>query len=153
MPRVMVFVDGPNIGRRDDLIRILEVVVRGRNVVATRYYDSQGPDGKTSFHELLEGFGMQVTLLPHPRHQELVDYEIIVDMLSSAYENQFDVAILVSGDVGFTSAVRKVQGLGKRVEVASFPGQVARELREGVAELHDLAALASQVRRHRSQEL
>ena len=48
------------------------------------------------------------------------DIHLATDMISFAYENKYDVAILVSGDGDFVPAIRKVQKLGKNVENAYF---------------------------------
>lgn len=48
------------------------------------------------------------------------DIHLATDMISLAYENKYDVAILVSGDGDFVPAIRKVQKLGKKVENAYF---------------------------------
>jgi len=49
-----------------------------------------------------------------------VDINIAVDMLTSAYDNAYDVAILVSGDGDFAVAVEAVKKLNKPVECAFF---------------------------------
>ncbi len=48
------------------------------------------------------------------------DINIAVDMVSMAYENAYDTAILVSGDGDFVPAIKVVQKLGKNVENAYF---------------------------------
>lgn len=48
------------------------------------------------------------------------DIYLATDMLSFAYENKFDTAVLVSGDGDFVPAIKKVQKLGKKVENAYF---------------------------------
>ncbi len=48
------------------------------------------------------------------------DIHIATDMISMAYENLYDTAILVSGDGDFVPAIRKVRKLGKSVENAHF---------------------------------
>jgi uncharacterized LabA/DUF88 family protein len=47
-----------------------------------------------------------------------VDVHLAVDMLSMAVKNLYDVAILISGDGDFASAIDAVKDLGKHVEVA-----------------------------------
>jgi uncharacterized LabA/DUF88 family protein len=37
-------------------------------------------------------------------------------LVSRAYENLYDTALIVSGDEDFVPAIRKVQKLGKKVE-------------------------------------
>ena len=46
------------------------------------------------------------------------DIHLGIDMVSFAYENQYDVAVLVSGDGDFKPAINKVRKLGKEVENA-----------------------------------
>lgn len=48
------------------------------------------------------------------------DIHIATDMLSLAYEDWYDTAILVSGDGDFVPMIKKVQKLGKKVENAYF---------------------------------
>lgn len=59
-----------------------------------------------------------------------VDAMIVVDMVSMAYEDAFDVAYLVSADSDFIPAVKKVQQLGKEVVVAST-SRAARLVEKG----------------------
>ncbi len=48
------------------------------------------------------------------------DIHLAIDMVSLAYENQYDTAILVSGDGDFAPAVRRIRKLGKKAENAYF---------------------------------
>jgi uncharacterized LabA/DUF88 family protein len=48
------------------------------------------------------------------------DIYLATDLVSFAYENKYDTAILVSGDGDFVPAIKKVQKLGKKVENAYF---------------------------------
>jgi len=50
-----------------------------------------------------------------------VDVNIAADMLSNAFDNTYDTAILVSEDGDFVPVVREVKRLRKRVENAYFP--------------------------------
>lgn len=61
------------------------------------------------------------------RNGKVVSYEVkgddvylTVDLISGAYENLYDVAVIVSGDEDFVPALKKVQKLGKKVENAYF---------------------------------
>lgn len=51
-----------------------------------------------------------------------VDVSLVVDMLTGAFTDAYDVAILVSSDGDFKPAVEAVRGSGKRVEYVFFPG-------------------------------
>ena len=48
------------------------------------------------------------------------DIYLSTDMVSLAYENIYDTAVLVSGDGDFVPAIKRVQKLGKKVENAYF---------------------------------
>jgi uncharacterized protein (TIGR00288 family) len=50
-----------------------------------------------------------------------VDVNLAVDMVSNAYNNKFDIAILVSNDADFVPAVLEVQSLAKKVYNVIFP--------------------------------
>ena len=58
------------------------------------------------------------------------DIHIATDMLSGAYEDKYDTAILVSGDGDFVPAIKKVQKLGKKVENAFFKISSSTYLKE-----------------------
>jgi uncharacterized LabA/DUF88 family protein len=58
----------------------------------------------------------------HERWQEKgVDMRIGVDMLALATKNNYDIAVLVTGDGDLCEAVQAVKDLGKHVELATFP--------------------------------
>ncbi|MCE7698671.1 MAG: NYN domain-containing protein [Methanobacterium paludis] len=50
-----------------------------------------------------------------------------IDLISFAMDNQYDTAIIVSGDYDYFRAIEEVQRRGKRVEIAYF-------LNEGISE-------------------
>ncbi len=51
-----------------------------------------------------------------------VDTFITIDMLSHAYKDNYDTAILISGDEDFMVLVEVVKDIGKHVEVANLGG-------------------------------
>ena len=51
-------------------------------------------------------------------------------MLVHGHRNNYDVAILVSGDTDFADAIQAVKDLGHHVEVALFEPGGSRRLRE-----------------------
>lgn len=53
-------------------------------------------------------------------HEKGVDVNLAVDLLVGAYENLYDVAILVSSDTDLIPAIKKVKHLGKEVEYIGF---------------------------------
>ena len=58
------------------------------------------------------------------------DIHIAADMIKGAYENQYDIAILVSGDGDFVPAVNIVQEKGKLVENAYFKQSLSWHLKQ-----------------------
>lgn len=56
------------------------------------------------------------------------DIHLAVDMLADAYENRFDVAVLISGDGDFQPLVSKVRAKGKRVENIHFTDNISLDL-------------------------
>ena len=57
-----------------------------------------------------------------------VDIFLAVDMLKYAYNNSYDVAILISSDGDFAEAVNAVKDLGKHVEYAHFESGQSKHL-------------------------
>ena len=53
-------------------------------------------------------------------HEKGVDVKMAVDILVGAYEDLYDVAILVSSDTDLIPAIEKVKILGKEVEYIGF---------------------------------
>ncbi len=64
-----------------------------------------------------------------------IDIMLATDLLRFAWDNLYDVGILVSGDGDFTYAVKAVKDLGKHVEVAAFGPNLSPDLVQ-VADTH-----------------
>lgn len=64
------------------------------------------------------------------RKEKGVDVALATDVLSMAWEDAFDVAVLISGDADYAGAVGKVLSKGKNVEVMAFRGTLSEELRK-----------------------
>jgi uncharacterized LabA/DUF88 family protein len=59
-----------------------------------------------------------------------IDVALATDLIGMAWEDAYDVAILVSGDADYTGAINKVMSKGRNVEVASFRKNLSKELKE-----------------------
>jgi len=57
------------------------------------------------------------------------DVHLATDLIKGAYENQYEIAIIVSGDADFIPAIRLVQKNGKKVINAFFPKSSSYQLR------------------------
>lgn len=160
MQRVVIFVDGSNFyhGLKKeitspavwvDYLRLFQILAEDRELKHIYYYSS--PVNRESFGE--EAYQSQQKFFSRlKKHRDLtlklgrlekrikdgvttftekgVDVNIAVDMISMAYENRFDTAILVSGDGDFAVAISEVQKLGKVVEVAYPPSSKLFHLKQ-----------------------
>ncbi len=79
---------------------------------------------------------------PRMYREKGVDVALVTEMLSRAWDDAYDVAVLVSGDGDYVRAVRELIRHAKNVEVVSFLHSASRELR-GSAKFVDLAQLLS----------
>ena len=73
--------------------------------------------------------------------QKEVDVSIAIDMFRHAVDDNYDVAILISGDRDFIPAIEGVQKLGKRVEVAAFRNTVSDAVTHVVDSFTDLSKI------------
>lgn len=59
-----------------------------------------------------------------------VDVKLAVDMITKAYKNHYDIAILISGDADFVEVVKEVKDQAKHVELVTFPQQSCYHLKK-----------------------
>lgn len=67
--------------------------------------------------------------------QKGVDVQIASDLISNAYMNNYDIAVLFSGDVDLLESVRLVKSLGKQIIIFSHFKNTAVEMRK-VADMY-----------------
>lgn len=60
--------------------------------------------------------------------QKGVDVQLAVDLVSHAYINSYDVAVICSGDVDLIESIRLVKNLGKKVIILSHPENTASHI-------------------------
>ena len=138
--RVMVFIDGSNLfwacralNFKIDLKKLVDELVKGRSLLRPCYYCAipENPSQKQiDFHRMLKYLGFRV--VPKTLKTRIdesgkvihvekgVDVALVTEMLSMAFKNAYDVAILVAGDVDYVGAVEEIKSMGKRVEIATF---------------------------------
>ena len=61
--------------------------------------------------------------------EKKIDIKIAIDIVSLAYENAYDTAVLVSGDGDFVPVVKKVKKLNKKAELWAFRYSLANALK------------------------
>jgi len=149
--RVVIFIDGSNLYhalrsnfRRHDLnfADFARRLCGSRRLFRIYYYNVlqdpvQRPEGyreqqefldilrKTPYLEVRLGgtkvaAGVQI--------EKGIDIMLATDLLYFAWNDSYDVALLVSGDADFAYALQAVKNMGKHVEVAYFEGGVSKDL-------------------------
>ncbi|OGF23662.1 hypothetical protein A3H66_02795 [Candidatus Falkowbacteria bacterium RIFCSPLOWO2_02_FULL_45_21] len=146
--RVAVFIDGSNLYHKLKEIKIentldfdykglADILARGRKVVSYRYYvgvvraklgdekANQMRAGQQKLFSNLESRGFLVEqgyLMENNGkfHEKGVDVKIATDMLIGAYENKYDVAILISSDTDLIPVIRHINFLKKEIEYIGF---------------------------------
>lgn len=155
--RVMIFIDGSNVyhsvrdlyQRTDiDYAKLVTCLTNGRDYQRTYFYGALVDQARElQAYKDQQRFLAALTRLPYfevrmghlvyrgsPAARPIekgVDVRLAVDMLTRAYSDHFDVAVLVSGDNDFADLVQAVKDRGKHVEVALFdPPTSSRQLRD-----------------------
>ena len=149
--RVAVFIDGSNLyhsldencKRFDvDFAAFAEKLCDGRELFRTYYYNVlRDPDRNPQAYQDQQKF---LTALYNTPYLEVrlgnskvrgdvavekgIDIMLATDLLRLAWDNHYDVAVLVSGDGDFAYAVQAAKDMGKHVEIAAFPANLAWEL-------------------------
>ncbi len=151
--RVALFIDGSNLyhalrdtqGRTDLNFAEFALKLTGnRRLFRTYYYNvlqdtAHYPDASKEQQEFLSILRSvpylevrlgSMKLSPNGPVEKGVDVMLATDLLHFAWNDLYDVAILVSGDGDFGYAVQAVKNKGKHVEVAHFDSNAAKDLLE-----------------------
>ena len=149
--RVAIFIDGSNLyhsleencKRFDvDFAAFSLKLCKGRPLFRTYYYNVLRDPGRNP--QAYEDQQKFLNALYHTPYLEVrlggskvrgevavekgIDIMLATDLLRFAWEDLYDVAILVSGDGDFSYALQAVKNMGKHVEVAAFPANLSHEL-------------------------
>lgn len=137
--RVAVFLDLKNVsfpvrdsGFSVDFLELRRIAVDGRRQVSATAFDTRrvkdGFDGAATFHSMLESCGWRLDLhdMYDEGRQKEVDVAMATAMVTGAYEDRYDVAVVISGDRDFVPAMECVRNRGKTVEVMSFSGNLSK---------------------------
>jgi uncharacterized LabA/DUF88 family protein len=146
MERVMIFTDNSNIFQgfrkyniKADYEKLKKLITKGRDLQDIFLYEGvvypMSPEKKKWYGNLTEHSGYVIKasfdkIAVHDAIEKKIDIQIAIDMVSLAYENAYDTAVLVSGDGDFVPVIRKVRELGKKVELWAFQYSLANALRE-----------------------
>src|SRR5436190_22169138 len=137
---VAVFVDVANIfyaakaaGVDIDYVTLLKSATAGRDFVRAYAYTGLDPENENqrNFHSFLARNHYKVVSKDIRKYGDgkvkaNLDIELVVDLMKTA--RNLDIAVIVSGDGDFASAIRAVQEMGVRCEVISFRGNTSSDL-------------------------
>lgn len=62
--------------------------------------------------------------------QKGTDVQLAVDLVHHAYQDNFDVAVVCSGDVDLLESIKLVKNQGKKVIIVAHPNDIARDMRK-----------------------
>ncbi len=146
MERIIIFIDNSNIFKgfrkydiKADYEKMKNLIARGREIQGIFLYEGvvypMSPEKKKWYKELTKRSGYIIKasfnkIAASGAIEKKVDIKIAIDIISLAYENAYDTAVLVSGDGDFVPVVRKVKKLDKNVEVWAFKYSLANALKE-----------------------
>jgi uncharacterized LabA/DUF88 family protein len=142
-----VFVWMPTFSARENIYSGAGLPIYG-DAIRSHYYTSCVGDDQKLFKikENLRGLGFHPGVFKKPQGRAKskgVDITLTKDMLSHAFLNNYQIAVLIAGDADYVPLVQEVQRLGKIVYVAFFSEEQAglsRELRVTADGFYDLGA-------------
>jgi uncharacterized LabA/DUF88 family protein len=155
--RVMVFIDGSNMyhslkthfKRTDiDIGRFCDKLLERRRLIRIYYYNARvGRKEEPERYQHQQAFFNSVSMVPYcevrlgrlvynnwpnsPPYEKGVDILLTTDLLTHSFKDNYDTAILVTGDSDYVAAIQAVKDNGKNMEVALFGKErESRPLRE-----------------------
>jgi uncharacterized LabA/DUF88 family protein len=150
--RVAIFIDGSNLyhalranfGRYDlNFAEFTRKLCGPRRMFRTYYYNVlQDPTQRAEGHREQQDFLNTLRETPYLEVrlggtklapggvpvEKGIDVMLVTDLLHFAWNNLYDVAVLVSGDSDFAYALQAIKNMGKHVEVAYFESNVSKDL-------------------------
>jgi len=168
--KVMIFIDGSNLlrswmtmfpGEKINMLKLKDELTNKRKLIRPCFYGSIHPkkfNQERPFHDFLQYNGFLTVIIPLRRRGETyiekgVDVALVTDMLSQAYNNAYDTAILVSGDQDYLKAIDRIKDLGKRIEIAYFESDepdkpnLCGKMRRAADNFIDLCKLKKKIKR------
>ena len=151
LTRVIIFIDGSNLyhsleencKRFDvDFAALAAKLCKDRSLFRTYYYNVlRDPERTPQAYQDQQKFLSALYNVPYLEVrlsgskmrgdvavEKGVDIMMATDLLRLAWEDIYDVAVLVSGDGDFAYAVQTIKNMGKHVEIAAFPANLSWEL-------------------------
>jgi len=144
--RIIIFIDNSNIFKgfrkyniKADYEKLKNIITKRRKLQGIFLYEGvvypMSPEKKKWYEDLRHRSGYVIKasfdkIAFNDAIEKKVDIKIAIDIISLAYENAYDTAVLISGDGDFVPVVKKVKELDKNVEVWAFRYSLANALKE-----------------------
>jgi uncharacterized LabA/DUF88 family protein len=162
--RLIIFIDNSNIFQgfrkydiKADYEKLKNIITGDRKLQDIFLYEGVvypiSPEKKKWYSELNKRSGYVIKasfdkIASGGAIEKKVDISIAIDIISLAYENAYDTAVLVSGDGDFVPVVKKVIELNKNVEFWAFKYSMANVLREELdqEDIHYMDDILSEIR-------
>lgn len=136
-----------------DYDKLVEALVRDRRLVRPYYYCSLSVPPRPQqekFIKKLKTLRFTIVNKPLKRRGDTyvekgVDVALVTDLLSMAYRNAFEIAMVVSGDNDLLGAIEEVKRLGKRVEIAAFASATGADMKTCGDDFIDLEKIAESI--------
>ncbi len=163
MKRAMMFIDGANVFhgcknfKRDykiDYVKLRDELTKDYDLIRAYFYEGVKPDddSKRSFHNALKAQGFHVETRPLVERdgnfmEKGVDVMITTELLTHAFKDNFDVAVIVGGDQDYIVALKEVKREGKRIVLVCFEKSFSNEIQDIADESIFIDTIASKVER------
>ena len=150
MERITIFIDNSNIFKgfqkyniQVDYEKLKTIITRGRKLDAIYLYEGvvypMSPEKKRWYEQLSARSGYIIEasfdkIVRSGAIEKKVDIKIAIDIVSLAFEDAYDTAVLVTGDGDFLPVVKRVKELDKNVEIWAFKYSLANALKEQLEE-------------------
>ena len=166
LERIIIFLDNSNIFKgfrkydiKADYEKLKKVIQRDRELHGIFLYEGvvypMSPEKKKWYNGLNKRSGYVIKasfdkISPSGAIEKKVDIKIAIDIISLAYEDSYDTAVLVSGDGDFIPVVKKIKELGKNIEVWAFRYSLANTLKDelGLEYIYYIDDILSEINMH-----
>jgi len=144
--RVMIFIDGQNVlfgcknFRKDykiDYVKLRDELTKDYDLIRVYFYSGVDPanESQIGFHKALRGSGFHVETRPLVMRdgkpmEKGVDVMLTTDLLTHAFKDNFDVAVIIGGDQDYIKALEEVKREGKRIVLVCFRNSFSTEIRQ-----------------------
>ena len=130
-PRVALFVDGPNMIRKEFSINIRELKTRvekyGRLVMAKIFLNQFASE---KLIEAIANEGMEsIIALGDPEQKTDVDVTITVHAMEAIYSDKIDIIALATRDADFLALIQKAKEMDKKVVLIAAAHGLAASLK------------------------